>query len=88
MNFAKTSVQKLALYFCLRAKLATMIWGDPGIGKTKSVEQMAKVLGFHLETVIASIREPTDIGGHPILSKDLPPIDRAAIVSFLSLIDI
>ncbi len=78
----KVSSHKLALYLCMRARLAAMIWGDPGIGKTKSVEQLAKELGYHLETVIASIREPTDIGGHPVLAKELPRVDREAVAKF------
>lgn len=43
-----------------------IIWGDPGIGKTAMVEQLAKEVGRELFVVIGSTMEPTDIAGLPI----------------------
>ena len=42
-----------------------LLWGGPGIGKTSVVEQIAAHAGWHLETVIASICDPTDFKGMP-----------------------
>ena len=43
-----------------------IIWGDPGIGKTAMVEQLAKDANRELFVVIGSTMEPTDIAGLPI----------------------
>lgn len=51
---------------CVRARVPAMVWGDPGIGKTARIEQMAERLGLHLEIVIASIRDPSDFAGLPV----------------------
>ncbi len=42
-----------------------LLWGGPGVGKTSVVEQIAAHHGWHLETVIASICDPTDFKGMP-----------------------
>ncbi len=42
-----------------------LIWGKPGTGKTESVERAGSELKVHVETLIASILEPQDIGGLP-----------------------
>lgn len=45
------------------------IWiGPPGCGKTSMIEQGAARHGLPLETVILSIREPTDLGGLPVVT--------------------
>lgn len=43
-----------------------IIWGDPGIGKTAMVEQLAKDAKRKLFVVIGSTMEPTDIAGLPV----------------------
>lgn len=56
----------------VQARVPFLMWGPPGAGKTKSVEALAAALGMHCETVIASIREPSDFSGLPvILSGDV-----------------
>ena len=47
------------------AGVPVLLWGGPGVGKTSVVEQIARHHGWHLETVIASICDPTDFKGMP-----------------------
>ena len=54
-----------ALAICLAAKQPVVLWGDPGEGKTASIEAIAESQGKLMETVIASIREPSDFAGLP-----------------------
>jgi len=57
----------------LKALLATevpiLIWGPPGVGKTAAVQSLGRTLGMHVETVIASIHEPTDFSGLPYVEN-------------------
>ena len=46
-----------------------LIWGLPGVGKTATVQAVAKKLGKHMEVVIASIREPSDFLGLPVIAS-------------------
>lgn len=50
----------------IQANIPTLLWGDPGVGKTSTIYQASDELDAHLEVLIASIREPTDFGGLPI----------------------
>ena len=45
-----------------------LFWGPPGVGKTAAIEAYAHSRGIHIETIIASIREPSDFLGLPISS--------------------
>ncbi len=54
-----------ALAVALSAGTPVLLWGGPGVGKTSVVEQIAAHHGWHLETVIASICDPTDFKGMP-----------------------
>jgi hypothetical protein len=49
----------------LAANIPVILWGKPGVGKTSVVEQIAAHHGWWLETVIASISDPTDFKGMP-----------------------
>lgn len=42
-----------------------LFWGHPGIGKSSAVEGAGQKLGVHVETIIASLREPSDFSGIP-----------------------
>ncbi len=47
-----------------------LLWGPPGTGKTSAVVALAGALGFACEVVIASIHEPTDFSGLPVVNGD------------------
>lgn len=55
-----------ALQICLETRVPVILWGEPGIGKTACVNAIFKARKEILETVIVSIREPSDLGGLPI----------------------
>lgn len=44
--------------------------GPPGTGKTQRVEKESEMFGLTSETIIGSIREPTDVGGLARLEDD------------------
>lgn len=50
--------------------LATMMWGQPGIGKTKALYDIFSKLDYHVITVLAGCSEPTDLAGIPFAYKD------------------
>lgn len=59
-----------AAYVALQTGTPTLAWGRPGTGKTSWVKMVAKHLNMPCEIVIASIREPSDFAGLPILTQD------------------
>lgn len=61
-------VQALAL--ATAANLPVLLWGQPGIGKSSTLAELARGLGLPLETVIASVHEPSDFSGLPVLGPD------------------
>lgn len=63
-----------ALGVALLANVPVILWGPPGQGKSSVIRELADGLGAHLETVIASIREPSDFAGLPIVD----PLTRTA----------
>ena len=50
----------------VRGNVPTVVWGDPGVGKTAKIGAYAAAWGFHTETVVGSIREASDFLGLPI----------------------
>ena len=46
--------------------LPILFWGKPGVGKSRVIEVEGRRLGLQVQTLIASIREPSDFGGLPI----------------------
>ncbi|WP_432493841.1 AAA family ATPase [Kineococcus gypseus] len=56
-----------ALGIALLANVPVVLWGPPGQGKSSVVRELAEGMGAHLETVIASIREPSDFAGLPVV---------------------
>jgi MoxR-like ATPase len=60
-------MQQEALSVAVAANVPVILWGSPGIGKTKSLEKLAEKMGEPIETVLASIREPSDFSGLPII---------------------
>ncbi|MET9347634.1 AAA family ATPase [Streptomyces termitum] len=59
-----------ALTLAVAADLPVLLWGEPGIGKTAALTRLAEELDLPLTTVIASVHEPTDFSGLPVLGDD------------------
>ena len=57
-----------ALQILVGCGVPALLWGDPGTGKTETIEKLACDAGAHVETVIASLHDPTDFGGLPVLT--------------------
>jgi hypothetical protein len=58
------------LIVAIQAGIPVIWWGDPGVGKSSIVNSIGRALGLHVETVIASLREPSDFAGLPIPTAD------------------
>jgi hypothetical protein len=59
-----------ALGVAVAAQVPVLLWGPPGSGKTSAIRAMADVMGWPCQTVIASIREPSDFAGLPVVGDD------------------
>src|ERR671926_182048 len=53
-----------------RAGVPVCLWGDPGIGKSSLIQAAAAADGVPCETVIGSLREPSDFAGLPVVTDD------------------
>ncbi len=51
----------------VQANVPVLTVGGPGIGKTSGITAMARDLGLPCEVVIASLREPADFAGLPVV---------------------
>jgi hypothetical protein len=72
------------LITCVAARIPVILWGPPGQGKTSVIKQIAADQNRHLEVILASIREPQDFAGLPMLSNgvaSLMPPDWAKRLS-------
>ena len=58
-----------AAQILLAAGVPVLFWGDPGTGKTETVERVAAAAGWHTETVVVSLHEPTDFAGLPVRTE-------------------
>jgi MoxR domain in the MoxR-vWA-beta-propeller ternary systems len=56
-----------ALTVAVAARVPVLLWGAPGTGKTSAIRALAQAMGLPCETVIASIREPSDFAGLPVV---------------------
>ena len=56
-----------ALAVAVAARTPVLLWGSPGTGKSSVVRALADAMGVTCEVVIASIREPSDFAGLPIV---------------------
>lgn len=54
---------------CLSVRVPVLVWGPPGSGKTSAIESAVE-LGWHVETLIISHYEPSDLAGLPLLKDD------------------
>ncbi|HZM77522.1 MAG TPA: MoxR family ATPase [Candidatus Limnocylindrales bacterium] len=66
----RANTQLEALTLAVAADLPVLLWGEPGIGKTAALNQLAGVLDLPLTTVIASVHEPSDFSGLPVVGDD------------------
>jgi hypothetical protein len=66
----RPDVQLEALTLAVAADLPVLLWGEPGIGKTAALTQLAAALDLPLTTVIASVHEPSDFSGLPVVGDD------------------
>lgn len=60
------SVAADAVLACITADVPVLLWGDPGIGKSAVVRQVATGLGWDCVELIGSLRDETDFGGLPV----------------------
>ncbi|MFG2712908.1 AAA family ATPase [Streptomyces goshikiensis] len=66
----RPDTQLEALSLAVAADLPVLLWGEPGIGKTAALTQLAESLDLPLTTVIASVHEPSDFSGLPVIGDD------------------
>ncbi|MER5965310.1 MoxR family ATPase [Streptomyces sp. NPDC002057] len=66
----RPDIQLEALTLAVAADLPVLLWGEPGIGKTAALTQLAESLDLPLTTVIASVHEPSDFAGLPVVGDD------------------
>ena len=66
----RADTQLDALTLAVSADLPVLLWGEPGVGKTAALNQLAEALELPLTTVIASVHEPSDFSGLPVLGDD------------------
>lgn len=66
----RPNAQLEALTLAVAADLPVLLWGEPGIGKTAALNQLAEALDLPLTTVIASVHEPSDFSGLPVVGDD------------------
>ena len=56
----------IAISLSYESNVSTLVWGDPGQGKSALLDAFAADRGIHHEVVVASLREPTDLNGLPV----------------------
>ena len=59
-----------ALSLAVAARVPVLLWGPPGAGKSSAVEDMCRSIDLTFEVVIASIREPSDFSGLPVITEN------------------
>ncbi|MFK0109496.1 AAA family ATPase [Streptomyces sp. NPDC091217] len=66
----RPDTQLEALTLAVAADLPVLLWGEPGIGKTAALTRLAEALDLPVTTVIASVHEPSDFSGLPVVGDD------------------
>lgn len=67
MSEQRTTLEALGV--AVAARVPVLLWGAPGTGKTSAIRAMAELAAWPCETVIASIREPSDFAGLPVVAN-------------------
>jgi hypothetical protein len=67
------SQQAVGAALGIAARVPVLLWGAPGTGKTSVITAMAAAAGWPCETVLASIREPSDFAGLPVMHRGTAP---------------
>lgn len=61
---------RTAVAVAIRARVPLLLWGGAGLGKSSAIREMAAAADLPCETVIASIREPSDFAGLPVVADE------------------
>lgn len=69
---------------CGRARVPVLLLSEPGWGKSSLVRSIAAADGVACETVLGSIREPSDFSGLPVITDDGVKLDPPAWARRLS----
>ena len=56
-----------ALAIAVAEQQPVLLWGEPGTGKSSTVRDLAECMELPIEIVLASLREPADFAGLPIV---------------------
>jgi len=64
------STVRTVLEAAKHARVATLLWGAPGEGKSSFVRALADDHNLNYHLVLGSIREPTDLAGMPLRAND------------------
>ena len=59
-----------ALSVAVTQRIPVLLWGGPGTGKSSMIKALGESLQVPVFTVIASLREPADFAGLPVVSPD------------------
>jgi len=65
-----TTAPMRVLIAAIRADIPVILWDEPGTGKTAVVESMFADAGYHVETIIASHRDPSEMNGLPFVFEN------------------
>lgn len=63
--FSANSLTLEALAAAIQARIPVMLVGPPGVGKTATIRELAKSMGYDLITLLGSQMDPTDVAGLP-----------------------
>lgn len=62
---SRSEIQGQSLQIAIASNVPALLWGQPGEGKSATIENMTLPQGIHLEVIIGSQHDPTDIAGQP-----------------------
>lgn len=65
-----TTTEQRTLAAAIQANVPVILWGDPAVNKSAFIEDVFPTWGWHVETVIAGHRDPTDFNGLPVVRPD------------------